>query len=453
LVNGPFEIARMGRSRRKALPAEPLECRIEGLAPDGRGVCRLEGKTVFVDEALPGERVLVHLTRRRRRFDEARAVEVLEASTDRVAPRCPHYGLCGGCSLQHMNPRAQRRAKEQGMLDQLRHLGGVEPARVYAPVSGPDWAYRHKARLGVKYVGKKGRVLVGFRERRSPYVADLRRCEVLVPEVGERLAALAELIMGLEARSNIPQIEVAAGDGGACTLVFRHLEPLSAADRRALEEFGRATGLQIQLQPGGPDTVTDLWPPDQTLSYRLPNHDVKIDFRATDFTQVNRLINQAMVDRALELLDPQRDDDVLDLYCGLGNFALPLARRAAFVAGVEAAPDMVERAAENARRNGIGNVSFWSADLELDPADRSWVRPYDRVLMDPPRTGARAVVEHMERFAPRRIVYVSCHPATLARDAGILVRDRGYRLVGAGIIDMFPHTAHVESIAVFDKHD
>jgi 23S rRNA (uracil1939-C5)-methyltransferase len=441
----------MGRSRRKALPAEPLECRIESLAPDGRGVCQHEGKTVFVDEALPGERVLVRLTRRLRRFDEARVVEVLQPSSDRVVPRCPHFGLCGGCSLQHMNPWAQRRAKEQGMLDQLRHLGGVEPAWVYAPMSGPDWAYRHKARLGVKYVPKKGRVLVGFRERRSPYVADLRRCEVLVPEVGERLAALAELIMGLEARTSIPQIEVAAGDGGTSVLVFRHLAPLSAADRRALEEFGRANGLQIQLQPGGPDTVTELWPQDQTLSYRLPRHDVEIAFRATDFTQVNREINRTMVDRALELLDPQRDDDVLDLFCGLGNFALPLALRAGFVAGVEGAPEMVERASDNARRNGIGNVSFWSADLELDPADQPWVRPYDRVLLDPPRTGARAVVEHMERFAPRRIVYVSCHPVTLARDVGILVRDKGYRLIGAGIIDMFPHTAHVESIAVFER--
>lgn len=443
----------MGRSRRKALPTEPLECRIESLAPDGRGVCRLEGKTAFVDEALPGERVLAHLTRRTRRFDEARAIEVMEPSPDRVVPRCPHFGLCGGCSLQHMDPRAQRRAKEQGMLDQLRHLGGVEPARVFPPLSGDDWGYRHKARLGVKYVPKKGRVLVGFRERRSSYVADLRRCEVLVPEVGERLGTLAELIIGLEARSSIPQIEVAAGDGGVCTLVFRHLEPLSASDRQALAEFGRAFALQIQLQSGGPDTATDLWPLEQALSYRLPGHEVEIGFRATDFTQVNRRLNRAMVDRALELLDPQRDDDVLDLFCGLGNFSLPLARRAARVAGVEGAPEMVDRAADNARRNQIGNVSFWSADLELEPGEQPWVRPYDRVLMDPPRSGARAVVEHMQRFAPRRIVYVSCHPATLARDAGILVRDQGYRLAGVGIIDMFPQTAHVESIAVFDRHD
>jgi 23S rRNA (uracil1939-C5)-methyltransferase len=273
---------------------------------------------------------------------------------------------------------------------------------------------------------------------------------VLVSEVGERLEELAGLIMGLEARGSIPQIEVAAGDEGKCTLVFRHLEPLSPSDLTAMEDFARSTGLAVQLQPGGPETVADLWPPEQTLSYQLPDHDVVIEFKATDFTQVNRLVNRAMVDRVVDLLDPQPEEQILDLFCGLGNFALPIARRAGAVFGVEGDPSMVDKAADNARRNGIGNTQFFVDDLDADSDDRPWVRTYDKLLIDPPRTGARAVVERMERFAPRRLVYVSCHPATLARDAGILVRDKGYRLRGAGIIDMFPHTAHVESLALFE---
>ncbi|HEM47634.1 MAG TPA: 23S rRNA (uracil(1939)-C(5))-methyltransferase RlmD, partial [Alphaproteobacteria bacterium] len=336
--------------------APPLEARIESLSHDGRGVARLDGKTVFVDGALPGERVLLRYRRRRRSFDEAQVVEVLQPSPHRCVPKCPHFGVCGGCSLQHLDPQAQIESKQQVLLDNLERLGGVAPDAVLPPLTGPVWGYRRKARLGVKYVRKKGRVLVGFRERHSSFVAELQRCEVLHPSVGERIADLAALIAGLEARERIAQIEVAVSDA-ATALVLRNLDPLSEADRERVRAFGHAHGLQMWLQPSGPDSAHSLDSDDPALTYELPDQQVTLAFRPTDFTQINAAINGATVARALQLLEPS-GERVLDLYCGLGNFTLPLARHAARVVGVEGDQSLIERARANADRNGIANAEF-----------------------------------------------------------------------------------------------
>ncbi len=441
----------MARRRRNRLPAEPVRASIDNMAHDGRGVTRVNDKTVFIDGALPGETVLFTYTAQHRRFDEGAAIEVIEASPHRVEPKCPHFGVCGGCSLQHLDPSEQINAKQQILLDNFTHLGKVTPGLVLPPLTGPLWGYRRKARLGVKYVLKKEKLLVGFRERRSPYLTDLSRCEVLHPSVGERLTELAELISGLEAYQRIAQIEVAVDDRQTA-LVFRNLDELSAADRDSLIGYAQANDLRIFLQPGGPNTVAPLWPEQVELSYRLEAYDVGYRFGPTDFTQVNYDINRQMVDRALALLDPQPRERVLDLFCGLGNFTLPIARRAASVVGVEGEQALVERARENAERNGLENVTFHVADLAADLSDSPWWQGgFDKVLLDPPRSGAQETLAHLARLKVRRLVYVSCNPATLARDAGILVNDFGYRLEQAGVMDMFPHTGHVESIALFTR--
>jgi 23S rRNA (uracil1939-C5)-methyltransferase len=441
----------MSRRHRPKLPTAPVTATIESLAHDGRGVTRMEGKAVFVRGALAGEVVRFVYTHLGRSHDEGRVETVLEASPDRVAPRCPHFGLCGGCSLQHLAADRQILAKQDTLLANLRRLGGVEPEGILPPLTGPHWGYRHKARLGVRYVPKKGRVLVGFREASSSKVADLGRCEVLHPSVGERLADLAQLIAGLRARERIPQIEVAVGDE-VSALVFRHLDPLDEADLTALRGFAAATGLHVYLQPGGPESVHLLWPEASELRYRLPAHGVDIRFLPTDFTQVNLALNRAMVDRALDLLDPRPGERVLDLFCGLGNFTLPIARRGAQVVGVEGEASLVARAQENARRNGIDNAEFIASDLAVEFDNAHWLEPgYAKVLLDPPRSGAWTMLPHIARAGARRVVYVSCHPGTLARDAGALVTTHGYRLVQVGVMDMFPHTAHVESIALFER--
>jgi len=441
----------MARSQ-KPLPQGPVRAHVEFLDHEGRGVARVQGKVTCIDGALPGEEVRFRYRRIRGRFDEGRVVEVLQASSDRVVPRCPHFGVCGGCTLQHLHPEAQLRAKQARLLETLEHLGGVEPPEVFPPLTGPLWGYRRKARLGVRYVAKKGRLLVGFRERGSRFVADLSRCEVLDPAVGQRLVALQDLIASLEPFDRIPQVEVAVGDQGTA-LVFRHLVPLPEADREALRSFGAAHGLRVYLQPGGPETVSVLYPETEAeLSYRLAAWDVDLQFQPTDFAQVNGELNQQMVARALELLGAGPCDRVLDLFCGLGNFTLPLSRSAGQVVGVEGDDGLVGRARQNARRNGIDNVTFHVDDLSRPSATGVWREgAYDRLLLDPPRSGAPQVLAVLAEPYPRRVVYVSCNPATLARDAGELVRTHGYRLAGAGIIDMFPHTAHVESIAVFDR--
>jgi 23S rRNA (uracil1939-C5)-methyltransferase len=427
------------------------EVDITDLTHDGRGVARIHGKTVFVAGALPGERARVKLVKRSRNFDEARTEEILLRSPERIEPRCAHFGTCSGCTLQHLPPAAQIAAKQRVLEENFERIGKVAPQRWLDPLTDEPWGYRRKGRLSVKWVAKKGKVLVGFREEDPRFVADLSACHTLLPEVGGRLAALGELVGALEAKASIAQIEIAAGDEHVA-LTFRHLQPLSQGDLDALAAFGRAHGLAILLQPGGPDSVVPLWPEHVPLSFRIPESDVDIAFRPLDFIQVNAGMNRRMIARALDLLDPQPDDAVLDLFCGLGNFTLPIARRAGQVVGVEGEAALVARSRENAQRNGIGNAEFFAADLAADQRGAPWAqRRYDKLLLDPPRSGAAAVLEYLPRADAARVVYVSCHPGSLARDAGTLVRQHGLRLVAAGVMDMFPHTAHVESIALFER--
>lgn len=422
---------------------------ITDLTHEGRGVARVEGKTLFVAGALPGERASVRVTRRHRHYDEA-VVEVLHTrSPDRVEPRCAHFGTCGGCSLQHLAPAAQIAAKQRVLAENFERIGKVAPRRWLEPLVGEPWGYRRRGRLSVKYVDKKGKALVGFREENGRYVADIAHCEVLVPAVGERIGALGELIGSLDAVREIPQIEIACGDD-TTALVLRHLQPLSDRDRAALVAFAQQQRLAIFLQPGGNDSVHPLWPETIPLRFALPHYAVELEFLPLDFVQVNGAMNRRMIDHAFALLDAQPGDRVLDLFCGLGNFTLPLARRVATVAGVEGEHGLVARAGENARRNGIDNVQFHVANLLEDQRDRPWARAtWDKLLLDPPRSGAAAVLEYLPRKDTRRVVYVSCHPGSLARDSGILVERHGFRLEAAGVMDMFPHTAHVESIALF----
>ena len=438
------------RSRRRPLPAPVTGVTIESLAHDGRGVTHIDGKAVFIDGALPGEVVSFEYTTSRRKFDEGRVTAVQTASPDRVEPRCAHFGFCGVCSLQHLDSAAQIQAKQQTLLDNLRHIGKVEPGSLLPPMTGPAWGYRTKGRLGVKDVVKKGRVLVGFREKRSPFVADLARCEVLHPAVGERLEGLSGLIEQLEARARIPQIEVAVASE-TTALVFRHLDPLTPHDHDVLKQYAMDQGVHVYLQPAGPDTVQVLWPEKSVLSYKLASESVVIEFQPTDFTQVNTAINEQMVARVLEMMSLGETDTVLDLFCGLGNFTLPLARHAGQVTGVEGEAGLVSRARDNAALNGLDNTAFHVANLAVTNTDAAWAGSgYNKVLLDPPRSGAAEVMPLLGIIHPQRIVYVSCHPGSLARDAGTLVNELGYRLLSAGVMDMFPHPAHVDSIALFE---
>lgn len=442
----------MARRRRRPLPPEPIQLDITALSHDGRGVARnVEGKTVFVHGALAGESVMARLTQKRKSHDEADAVEVLMASPDRVEPRCAHFGVCGGCSLQHLRPEAQVAAKQQALLDALQHIGKVQPDRVLDPLlNASPWGYRRKARLGIKFVPKKGKVLVGFRERGTPYVTDLAECHVLHPKIAALLQPLAQLVEGLSIRDRVPQVEVAMDDS-QLVLIFRVLDEPSAVDRDALAAFGRDHALFVYLQPGGPDSVAPLGETAE-LVYALPDFDLRLGFLPSDFTQVNSEINRQMVSHALALLEVGADDRVLDLFCGVGNFTLPLATCAKQVVGVEGDAGLVARARANAERNGLTNVGFHVANLYEDLERPPWLgEQYDKVLLDPPRSGALEVLEHLPRLGADRLVYVSCYPGTLARDAGELVHKLGYRLIAAGVMDMFPHTAHVESIALFER--
>ncbi|MDY6828746.1 MAG: 23S rRNA (uracil(1939)-C(5))-methyltransferase RlmD [Pseudomonadota bacterium] len=443
------------RSAPRQLPVHELD--IEGLSHEGRGVARHQGKVVFVDGALPGERVRAQVTRRRRGLLEARADAVLQGSPERVEPPCVHSDRCGGCSLQHWDPQAQIRWKQQVLADQLDHFGGLQPDTWLPPLVGPTEGYRQKARLGVRWVAKKNTTLVGFRERGSSFITELERCAVLVPAVGGRLMELRALINGLSVADQVPQIEVACGDTDVA-LVVRHLQPFSAEDLAQLQAFSRRLGWWLYLQPGGPDSLHRIQTglegeaSEAQLVYRLPEFDTEIVAGPLDFTQVNPEINRAMVSQALSLLDVRRADRVLDLFCGLGNFTLPLARRAGQAIGAEADAVMVARAQANADRQGIA-ARFYTADLfspEWVQAD--WVgSQVTAVLLDPPRSGAQAVVEGIGALpALERLVYVSCNPATFARDAGILAA-RGFRLRQAGVMDMFPHTRHVESMGLFER--
>ncbi len=441
------------RARKQRLAVEPpFTVHIEDFSHEGRGVARREGKTVFVEGALPGEEVRCAYTVRRGRHDEARIVAVLTPAPDRVQPRCAHFDRCGGCALQHLEPTAQLALKQRWLLESLTHMGKVQPEQVLEPMTGPLWGYRRRARLGVKWVAKKGRVLVGFRERHSAFLADLHRCEVLDARVGGLLEALAQLIETLSIRDRIPQIEVAGGDE-VMGLNFRVLAPPSEADVEQLRIFGKQQTLALYLQSGGPDHVQPIYPlpaeEADVLSYRLPAFDLNLAFQPWHFIQINTTINRQLVEHACELLEIGSDDRVLDLFCGLGNFTLALARRAREVVGVEGDTSLVAWAARNAKHNGIANASFYAADLAGDWSTQPWLAGgYDKILLDPPRSGALEIMPCLAALGARRVVYVSCHPATLARDVGELVHRFGYQLLGAGVLDMFPHTAHVESIAV-----
>jgi 23S rRNA (uracil1939-C5)-methyltransferase len=432
---------------------EPETATISAATHDGRGIADIEGKKTFVAGALVGE--TVHFIRRksRRNFDEAELLEVIEASPDRIEARCDAFGRCGGCSLQHVTPEHQRTIKSGTLRDNLERIGRVTPEKWLPPMTGPEWHYRRRARLAVKHVPAKGRTLVGFRERHAPFITDMHRCEVLAKPLDGMIDDLSQLIGGLSVRARLPQIEVAVADNDIA-LVFRVLDPPTDADMAALTAFGEQKRLRIYLQPGGLDSVSLFYPPsvDDPLFYTLAEFDIEIAFEPIDFVQVNSEINQRMVHFAVEALQADADDRVLDLYCGIGNFSLPLARKAGTVLGIEGEASLAARAGENARRNKLSNVEFRAADLSKIDGTENWVKAgCDRLLLDPARSGAAEVVSRMHLFQPARIVYVSCHPGTLARDAGTLVYEQGYKLESAGIIDMFPHTAHVESIAVFTK--
>ena len=437
------------RGKNKA-PAERGVTTIDDLASNARGVGHVDGKAVFVADTLPGEQVLYRPTRRKRGFDEAELATLFSASSDRVTPRCRHFGICGGCALQHAGADAQIHFKQGQLLAALARVGRVEPEQILAPLTAERWHYRRRARLGVKYVAKKGGTLVGFRERGAPFVALLQRCEVLVEHVGTRLSALARMIDELSIRSRIPQIEVAAADN-TTALVFRVLDEPIAADRERLAAFGVEHGFSIYLQPGNEDSIAPLSAHTPELYYELARHDARLYFQPNDFVQIHAGVNAAMVDQALALLDARANETVLELFSGLGNFSVPLARAAGRAITVEGEAGLVERARHNARVNGCANIEAHVDDLLQPGAQPAWLDgPIDKALIDPPRSGAAEIIAPLAAAGPRRIVYCSCHPATLARDAGELVHRHGYRLTHAGVMDMFPHTAHVESMAVFE---
>lgn len=419
-----------------------------GLSHEGAGIVR-EGKTALVAGALPGETVRFRRWRRHRQYDEARLEAVLTPAADRIQPRCAHFEICGGCALQHLDAASQLALKQQQLTENLERIARLAPQRWLAPIRSPAWGYRRRARLGVKYVARKGRVLVGFRERASHLIAQLARCEVLAAPIGELITPLAELIGGLSIREQLPQIEVAVGDQAAA-LVLRVLTAPSAEDLGRLRAFELQHGVRLYLQTGGIETVRSLSEPAARLSYALPEAGVDLEFTPTDFIQVNAEANRALVAAAADLLELNAEADVLDLYCGLGNFSLALARRARSVVGVEGEAKLIERARANAQRNGIVNAQFHQADLAAqDLSHAPWLqRPYSHLLLDPPRVGARELLPAIARLAPQRLLYVSCHPGTLARDLGILVHEHGFELLAAGVVDMFAHTAHVESLAL-----
>ena len=438
--------------------------KVESLDLEAQGVAHnLEGKVVFIDGALPGEEAQVTVQRRKNNWEQATMVAMRHESSQRVTPQCRHFGTCGGCKMQHFHVGAQVATKQRALEDALWHLGKVKAEQVLRPIEGPAWGYRYRARLSVRFVAKKGKVLVGFHERKSSFVADMDSCEVLPPHLSALLVPLRDLVAGMDQRDRLPQIEVAVGDS-VTALVLRHLEPVSDADRARLRDFGAAHSVQWWLQPKGPETVQRLEEGGPSLAYSLPEFGIHMPFRPTDFTQVNHQINRVMVARALRMLAPAPHERVIDWFCGLGNFTLPLARQAGKVLGIEGSDALVRRAQENAALNGLqAKTTFVARNLfELSAADLASYGPADKWLVDPPREGAFALAKALADlqadpslapgFAPPgRIVYVSCNPATLARDAGLLVHQAGYRCSAAGAINMFPHTAHVESMAVFDR--
>lgn len=428
---------------------------IESLDLEARGIAHRDGKVIFVEGALPGERVEARTVRSKPSYEKARTERVIRASSQRVEPVCPHFGTCGGCAMQHLDAQAQVAVKQRVLEDAFDHIGKLKPATILPPMHGPAFHYRYRARLSVRLVQRKGGVLVGFRERHSSYVADMTECHVMPRHVSDMLVPLRRMVESMSTPNRIPQIEVAVGD--RCTaLVLRHMEALTAADIGILRDFAARWKVSWWLQPKGPDSVHLLDPADAgLLAYTLPEYGLRMEYRPTDFTQVNPHINRALVSRALCLLDVQAGDRVADLFCGLGNFTLPLATKAREVVGIEGSRVLTDRALEGARAHGLQDKTHF-ATLNLFEVDIEWLRPlghFDRMLIDPPREGAEAVALALAALAdeerPQRIVYVSCNPATLARDAAIMKHRGGYVLEAAGVVNMFPHTGHVESIAVF----
>lgn len=435
-----------------AVPA-PEIAEVSALTLEGSGVLAPAGKRVLVPGALMGEEVAFQRKRRRRNYDEGILLEVRRPSPDRVTPACGYFGRCGGCSLQHLAPDAQLAMKQATLQDSLARIAAVIPGELLPPVRGAIWGYRRRARLAVRHVERKGRVLVGFREAEKPWVVDMLTCATVEPGISRLIEPLSALIGRLSVRARLPQVEATVADN-AVALVLRVLDPPTPADRAELAAFTAAHGVRVYLQPGNPESVValDTDGPLDDLYYRLPAYDLALGFGPTDFIQVHGEVNRLMVDQALRLLAPAATDRVLDLYCGIGNFTLPLARRAAEVVGVEGAGAAVRRGRQNATLAGLNNTRFVEADLTGAGVEGAWTRErFDLVLLDPPRTGASELLPALGKIGARRIVYVSCHPGTLARDAGLLVREHGYRLASAGIMDMFPHTSHVESMALFER--
>ncbi|KTD78461.1 23S rRNA (uracil(1939)-C(5))-methyltransferase RlmD [Legionella waltersii] len=442
------------RREKVKINRDPQTGEIVNLSHDGKGVARVDGKATFIQGALPGEIVEFQYLRVKKDFDEGKLLSITKPSTLRVEPKCPHFQLCGGCSLQHLDEKEQIRFKEHHLMDLLNRYGHTQPLSVLPALTCSPWNYRNKARLSTRYVEKKQVAMVGFRERNNPrYITDINQCPILNSKVDKDIPYLRALINAMEDRHCIAQIELAAGDDDVA-LIFRNLSSLSKNDELLLCQFGESRNYRIFLQPSGPDSVYCIYPLQQGdyLTYQLPEYGISFQFHPNDFTQVNSELNRKMVKQALELMELKHSDNVLDLFCGLGNFSLPLAKNCSMVVGVEGSKTMVERAYMNASANQIHNVDFYAANLD-DPNEVRGVmkKTYDKVLLDPPRSGALEIVHQMDSINPERIVYVSCNPITLARDTDVLVHQKGYQLISAGVMDMFPHTAHVESIALFQK--
>lgn len=442
------------RKKQQSMPQLPVTAEIECFSHDGRGIARINGKTTFIQGALPQERVSFVYMQQKKSYDEGRVVDILTSSPQRASPKCDHYLLCGGCSLQHLDEATQIHEKQHLLLDLLKRVGHCEPESILPPLTSESWNYRNKARLSVRYVLKKERTLIGFREKNNPrYITEINHCPILHKKVDAHIPQLRDLIDSFDFPLIITQIEVAAGDE-EIALIFRNVEPLTANDEEKLRKFADLYQFIIFLQPGSAETVTRFYPAavDEYLHYNLPDETLRFQFHPTDFTQVNAGLNRLMMNRAMQLLDISKTDVVLDLFCGLGNFSLPIAKRASLVIGIEGSNTMIERAQMNAAANGIINARFHCADLDQENSLAQFVdQPIDKLLLDPPRSGAWQIVSQMNKLNPSRIVYVSCNPATLARDSDMLVNQHGYRLRAAGVMDMFPHTSHVESIALFEK--
>lgn len=430
---------------------------ITDLSHEGRGIARINGKTVFIQDALPGEIALIQITKKHRQYDEAKATMILNASPDRVTPRCSHYGICGGCSLQHLNTDAQLQHKEKSLLTQLKHLAKIQPDVLLPPLKAKNWGYRRRARLGVKYVAKKQAVLVGFREKNGRYLAELQSCAALEPKISQLILPLQKVIRSLQVYQAIPQIEVALGDE-ILALVFRHLVPLEKEDHAKLKTFAMENQLQLYLQPGNESTMHCIWPEMDSKPLRYHLHadsllpkPLELFFEPRHFIQINATINQSMIKRAIELLAPNFSDQILDLFCGLGNFSLPLATQCQSVIGVEGSSELVAQAKKNAMHNTISNVQFYTSDLSKPIKEQAWSqKSFNKLLLDPPRSGAFEIIQQISSWQIERIVYVSCNSATLARDAAELIK-QGYHLAQAGVMDMFPHTQHSEAICLFTK--